>query len=141
MTKEQIVEINVNLKNNKITIIDYKAFFEDTNCRFSLDVINELQELRRILTKVLIDDRFAKVYVSIYYDKLEDIYKNKFWYSDIITLDTNITVNEIENYFVDCGFEPSDIIIQEEPVHLVTIDGKNNIYKRQCKNLIGVYWD
>ena len=141
MTNEQIVEINNNLKHDRITIIDYKAFFDDTNCRFSLDEINDLQELKRILGRISIDDRFAKVYVSMYYDKLEDIHKNMFWYSDIIILDTNMTRNEIENYFVDCDFEPSDFIEQEEQLHLVSIDGKNNVYKKKCKNLISIYWD
>lgn len=141
MTNEQIAVINNNLKNDKITIIDYKAFFEDTNCRFSLDEINELQELKSILSRILIDDRFAKVYVSMYYDKLEDIYKNLFWYSDIIILDTNMTINKIENYFVDCDFEPSYIMEQEEQVYLASIDGKNNVYKRECKNLISIYWN
>lgn len=141
MTNEQIIEINNNLKNDKITIIDYKAFFEDTNCRFSLDEINQLQELKRILSRILVDDRLVKVYVSMYYDKLEDIYKNMFWYSDIIILDTNMTRNEIENYFVNCDFEPSDFMEQEEQLHLVSIDGKNKVYKRDCKNLIGVYWN
>ncbi len=141
MTNEQIAVISNNLKNYKITIIDYKAFFEDNNCRFSLDEISELQELKMILSRILIDDRSAKIYVSMHYDKLEDIYKNLFWYSDTIILDTNITVDEIETYFADCGFKPSAIIEQEEQLQLVPIDGKNTVYKNKCKNLISIYWD
>lgn len=141
MTDEQVVEINNNLINDKISIIDYNGFFEDTNCRFSLDEVNELQEFKSILSRILIDDRLANIYVSMYYVKLEDIFKNMFWYADTIVLDTNMTVNEIENYFVDSDFKPSEIIEQEERLWLVSIDGKNNVYKNKCKNLIGIYWD
>lgn len=141
MTNEQVVEINNNLKNDKISIIDYNTFFEDTNCRFSIDDVNELQELKSILNRIFIYDILANVYVSIYYDELEDTYKNMFWYSDIIILDTNMTIDEIEDYFVDCGFEPSAIIEQEEQLQLVSIDGKNIIYKNKCENLISIYWD
>ena len=141
MTSEQVVEINNNLINDKISIIDYNGFFKDTNCRFSLDEVNELQELKSILSRILIDDRLANVYVSMYYDKLEDIYKNMFWYSDTIILDTNMTIDEIENYFVDSDFKPSEIIEQEEQLQLVSIDGKNSVYKNKCKNLISIYWD
>jgi hypothetical protein len=141
MTNEQVIEINNNLKNDKISIIDYKVFFEDINCRFSIDDVNDLQELKSILNRISIDDRLANVFVSIYYDELEDVNHNMFWYSDIIILDTNMTIDEIENYFVDCGFEPSAIVEQEEQLQLISIDGKNIIYKNKCKNLISIYWD
>lgn len=141
MTNEQVIEINNNLKNDKISIIDYNSFFEDISCRFSLDEGNELQELNSILNRILIDDGQANVYVSMYYDEIEDVNKNMFWYSDIIILDTDMTVDQIENYFVNCNFKPSEIMKQEDQLRLVSIDGKNTIYKNKSKNLIGVYWD
>ncbi|MEQ8156863.1 MAG: hypothetical protein ABRQ25_18635, partial [Clostridiaceae bacterium] len=88
-------------KNDKISIIDYNSFFEDISCRFSLDEGNELQELNSILNRILIDDGQANVYVSMYYDEIEDVNKNMFWYSDIIILDTDMTVDQIENYFIN----------------------------------------
>jgi hypothetical protein len=141
MTNEQVVEINNNLKNDKISIIGYNDFFDDTNCRFSLDETNKLQELKSILSRILIDDSLASVYVSMYYDKLEDVYKNMFWYSDTIILDTNMSVDEIEKYFVDCNFKPSNIIEQEEQLQFVSIDGKNNAFKNKRINVINIYWD
>lgn len=141
MTNEQVIEINNNLKNDTILIIDYNVFFEDANCGFSIDDVDELQELKSILNRILIDDRLANVYVSMYYDELEDVYKGMFWYSDTIILDTSMTIDEIENYFVACGFQPSAIMEQEEQLQLVSIDGKNIVYKNKCKNLISIYWD
>lgn len=141
MNNKQITQININLINNKISIINYHNFFEDTNCRFSIDDISELQELNRILKRILIDDKLANVYVTIYYNELEDIYKNMFWYSDIIILDTNLNIDEVKSYFIDCDFEPSQISIESESLYLVSINGKNIIYNNKCKNLISIYWD
>ncbi|MDF2700190.1 MAG: hypothetical protein K0Q49_1746 [Haloplasmataceae bacterium] len=141
MTKEQEVEIKNNLKIDKISIVDYNNFFNDANCRFSLDDNNELQHLNSLLNRLLMDDRLASVYVSMYYDELEDVDHNMFWYSDTIILDTNMSLSETENYFADCNFQPSQIIEQEELLYFVLINGQNNVYKNKCKNLISIYWD
>jgi hypothetical protein len=141
MTKEQGIEIRNNLKNDKISIVDYNDFFNDTSCRFSLDDKNELLHLNILLNRILVNDGLASAYVSMYYDEIEDVNHNMFWYSDTIILDTNMSLSEIENYFVVCNIQPSAINEQMEVLQLIKINGENNVYNNICKNLISIYWN
>lgn len=144
MTDKQYKQVQYNILAGKVVLVDYQSFFLDTRCKFSLDEDSDLEVLDKTICKLLSSERQTKIYVCIYYDET-DIG----WYSDMIVLDTSLTVKEIASFFVNRHIEPSAISILDGQTFDLDIqtfvnvepDGKCNDYSPSNTYTIDLYWD
>lgn len=139
MTKKQkdiineyiIKDIKINISSNE--------FFNDITCRFSID--KGIDDLRNILSTIVKDSPDTEIYVVMYYDELTDNEGIRFWYSDMITINTNLTIKQISDYFNKNNVKPSDISIIDEDVLFVNDIGEVQQVNNKLRNLINLYWD
>ena len=132
-------------------LVQQDLFFDKTlqeNCRFVLDEPETMQMLHNFLDKIKIMDKTAQVYVSTY--PLYNEQEKPFLYADTLWIDTEVSLEEIAQYFADCRvIEPSsiDAVTREEIQEIdfvfteKVMGCKKFFQKKNLERIKSLYWD